>query len=216
MSIEIQLSTMFFRYADNNTSVEVNGNTIHDNQSYGIYLRSNSTRWTRSQFRVRDNTIYANGVGIYSYTDYSTMQVEITGNEVRDNAITYLTQNLDRETAMANDLVILNTLSWQRGALSRTKRHKEAGAIRVAGGEALPVQHYAGHTWFRAPALPSLGWTVAAFDDEAPASEMGETAIFLDNVIETPLYQIELDDNGNLARIFDKRSDREVLSAPAT
>ena len=28
MSIEIQLSTMFFRYADNNTSVEVNGNTI--------------------------------------------------------------------------------------------------------------------------------------------------------------------------------------------
>ena len=28
MSIEMQLSTMFFRYADNNTSVEVEGGTI--------------------------------------------------------------------------------------------------------------------------------------------------------------------------------------------
>jgi alpha-mannosidase len=85
--------------------------------------------------------------------------------------------------------------------------------VRIAGDEQLSVQHYASRTWFRAPALPSLGWTVATFD-EASAGESRETAHFADNVVETSHYQIELDPDGNLARIYDKINDREVLSAP--
>ncbi len=135
------------------------------------------------------------------------------GHEVRDNAIAFLVQRLDREAARANDLVLFNTLSWQRAALVETGLRQKSSAIRLAGGAPLPVQHYAGHTWFRAPALPALGWTVAAFD-EASGGEIEETARFTGNVIETRLYRIELDGEGNLGRIYDKANDHEVLSAP--
>ncbi len=134
------------------------------------------------------------------------------GNAVREEAISFLTRHLDRAAA-ANDLIIFNTLSWQRAALVETELREDKAAVRIANGELLPVQHYAGRTWFRVPALPSLGWTVAAFDD-SPVEKFAETATFVDNVIDTPLYRIELDRAGNLARIYDKVNDREVLSAP--
>jgi alpha-mannosidase len=135
------------------------------------------------------------------------------GQEVRDNAIAFLVQQLGREVASANDVILFNTLSWPRTALVQTERREEAGAVRIAGGDPLPVQQYAGHTWCRVPALPALGWTVAAFE-AGPAAGTGETAAFTGNVIETPLYLIELDSDGNLARLYDKPNDHEVLSAP--
>ena len=36
----------------------------------------------------------------------------------------------------------------------------------------------------------------------------------VDDAIESPLYRIELDEHGHLARIFDKANDHEVLAAP--
>jgi alpha-mannosidase len=139
------------------------------------------------------------------------------GRQVRNEAISFLEQCLDREAAVANDLLVLNTLSWQRAALVETELREGASAVRLAGGERLPVQHYAGHTWFRAPALPALGWTVAAFEEES-GREPSETASITGAesdpaAIETPLYRIALDAEGNLARIFDKANDHEVLSA---
>lgn len=135
------------------------------------------------------------------------------GHEARDHAISFLAQHLDRETVKANDLVLFNTLSWQRAALIETELREEARSVRIAGREALPVQHYVGRTWFRAPALPPLGWTIAAFAEE-PADEIRQTASFANNLIETPFYRIELDCEGNLARLYDKKNDHEVLSAP--
>jgi alpha-mannosidase len=135
------------------------------------------------------------------------------GAEVRDNAIAFLLQQLNQRGAAANDLVIFNTLSWPRAALVGTEIRGEASAVRLAGGDPLPVQQYAGRSWFRAPALPALGWTVAAFET-GPAAGTGETADFTGNVIETPLYRIELDPDGNLARFYDKANDHEALSAP--
>ncbi len=136
----------------------------------------------------------------------------VIGCTVRDQAIAYLTQHLDRK-AVANDLMIFNTLSWKRSALVQTDLRVEAGAVCIGDGEPLPVQHYAGKSWFRAPALPSLGWTVAAFDESTP-SDTRQTASFANNVIDTALYRIELGDDGSLAHIYDKNNDRVVLSAP--
>jgi len=134
------------------------------------------------------------------------------GHEVRDRAIAWLTTKLDRAAAANNDLMIFNTLSWERAALVQTNRRIDANAVRVFGGEPRLVQHYAGKTWFWAN-LPSLGWTVAAFDKSAPV-ETRQTASFVDGVIETPLYRIELADDGSLSHIFDKANDRTVLAAP--
>jgi alpha-mannosidase len=135
------------------------------------------------------------------------------GSEVRDNAITFLSQRLARTTAEANDSIIFNTLSWSRSALVEIELRKQVGSVRINSGDPLPVQHYADRTWFCVPALPSLGWMVAAFDDK-PATQARKTASLTDNVIDTSLYQIELDADGNLACIHDKANDHEVLSAP--
>jgi alpha-mannosidase len=143
------------------------------------------------------------------------------GERVRDDAISFLVQRLDQQEALEDDLVIFNTLSWQRAALVETEHGQKAGAVRFAGTAPLPVQHYAGRTWVPVPVLPALGWTMASFEKE----EMGETrstARFAGNVIETPLYRIEIQCDGSaaagspgaLARIVDKANDHEVLSAP--
>ncbi|WP_420640748.1 alpha-mannosidase [Candidatus Leptofilum sp.] len=135
------------------------------------------------------------------------------GSEVQNQAVSFLVQQLRPEVAQNNDLIIFNTLSWQRDGLVETTLNG-ADAVRVNGGELLPVQSYNGRSYFRAPNLPSLGWTVAALVDETAVSPNQQTATFTDNLIETPLYQIELDDAGNLARLYDKSNDHEILAAP--
>ena len=106
------------------------------------------------------------------------------GNEVKARAVAHLTQQLDPDVAQQNDLIIFNTLSWQRDGLVETAL-TGATAVRVNGGELLPVQEYNGRSYFRASNLPSLGWTVAAFAETAAAPKK-QTATFENNYIETP------------------------------
>jgi alpha-mannosidase len=148
--------------------------------------------------------------------DYQT--VFSIGNEVRDIAMSYLAHHLDHKTTKENDLLLLNTLSWQRNALVETELWSEASSIRIAGSGLIPIQHYAGRTWFRTHDIPSLGWTVAALNEASPA-ETADTVTISEYetsqcVIETPYYTIEVDHKGNLARIYDKNNDHEVLSEP--
>ena len=88
------------------------------------------------------------------------------GNEVKAQAVAHLTQQLHPDVAQQNDLMLFNTLSWQRDGLVETAL-TGATAVRVNGGELLPVQEYNGRSYFRASNLPSLGWTVATFAETA-------------------------------------------------
>ncbi|WP_420630158.1 alpha-mannosidase [Candidatus Leptofilum sp.] len=135
------------------------------------------------------------------------------GHEVQGAAVAHLVQQLKPEVAQANDLIIFNTLAWQRNELVETAS-TGATAVRINGGELVPVQDYNGRAYFRAPDLPSLGWTVAAFGEGTAVDHNQQTATFANNRIETPLYQIELDEAGNLERLYDKTNDHEVLAAP--
>jgi alpha-mannosidase len=134
------------------------------------------------------------------------------GNKVRDDAVHYLSTAISGGPA-AGDVVVFNTLGWQRAALLQTDPVPTATSVCVDGGNPLPVQHYNGSSWFYAPELPSLGWTVAAFS-QSPVGDETETVRFSGNIIETPFYSIELNPAGDLARIHDKINERDVLSAP--
>ena len=134
------------------------------------------------------------------------------GCKVKEQAVAFLVQQLSEEIVQQNSLIIFNTLSWQRDGLVATTLNG-AGAVRVNDGELLPVQEFNGRSYFRAPNLPSLGWTVAALVETA-VDQNQQTATFVENLIETPLYQITLDDAGNLARLYDKTNDHEVLATP--
>lgn len=134
------------------------------------------------------------------------------GCEVRDGAIDHIVDNLERSAAKNHDLILFNTLSWPRRGIVAAELRETAGSVRI-GSERFPVQHHAGRTWVCPPALPALGWTVAAYD-ESPAAESENPFRFADGVIETPLYRLDLDSEGNLAQIYDRTNDRDVLSAP--
>ncbi|MCP5009068.1 MAG: hypothetical protein GY942_03715, partial [Aestuariibacter sp.] len=64
------------------SDLSVIGNTIQDNVGYGIYVYSENTRWTRSQYVLENNTIARSGTGIYCYGYNSELGVEILGNDV--------------------------------------------------------------------------------------------------------------------------------------
>lgn len=145
------------------------------------------------------------------------------GHKVRDEALRHLTENLNSEKPSAETLsdagsshLLLNTLAWERRALFSLEQRDATSSVRVEG-EHLPVQHYAGRTWFRAP-VPSLGWTVATFENTLVESEdtahvSGEAGSNPES-IETPLYRLELGANGELVRLCDKQARRDVLSVP--
>ena len=135
------------------------------------------------------------------------------GEEVCNNAITFLVQNLSDDSTAKNDLLIINTLSWERAPLISIDHQPQIHGIYTADGKTYPVQHYGGCSWLRVPQTPSFGWTVAKFD-ETTSPNLQETAVFNDNIIKTDLYEIELASDGNLGRIYDKFNGHEVISAP--
>lgn len=135
------------------------------------------------------------------------------GYKIRDEAVSFLVKHLDPAIVESYDLILFNTLSWKRAALVETDLYQEANSICVVGSQSLPVQHYNGRTYFNVPSLPSLGWTVATFSEKS-SGEKSNLVQFANNIIESPIYRIDLDSYGNLASIYDKRNDREVLLGP--
>jgi alpha-mannosidase len=120
---------------------------------------------------------------------------------------------MDRGNGNNNDLLVFNTLSWQRDTLVEIPSRKNSQSIRNGTQDQLLVQNYNGKSYAWIPRIPSLGWMTTDLDN-AKTNDTSETAHFLENVIETNHYRIEINDDGNFARIYDKANDHEVLSAP--
>ncbi len=75
----IEIQTSYGARSD----LTIAGNTIHDNRDYGILLYSEYFGDADvSSIRVRGNTIYASGKGIFCSTYWTGMDVEISGNEL--------------------------------------------------------------------------------------------------------------------------------------
>ncbi|MGH7132025.1 MAG: glycoside hydrolase family 38 C-terminal domain-containing protein [Phycisphaerales bacterium] len=127
--------------------------------------------------------------------------------------------------ATGTPIVIYNPLSGEReDVVEADVPAAIAGAkgVKVIGpdGKTVPAQVLSstGNTArvaFLAKA-PSIGF--AAFDvqltSDAPASG-SESLKVQDRLLENEMYTVRLDDNGDVASIFDKQAKRELLSAPA-
>ena len=115
--------------------------------------------------------------------------------------------------AQGTPVVVYNPLSIAREDIVEADI-ATTGAVRVFGpdGKEVPSQISRGKVLFLAR-VPSVGW--ATFDvrsEEAPApTSLKVTASSLENA----RYRIRIDDRGDIASIFDKRSKKEILSAPA-
>ncbi|MEM7798973.1 MAG: glycoside hydrolase family 38 C-terminal domain-containing protein, partial [Chloroflexota bacterium] len=135
------------------------------------------------------------------------------GQSVRDQALKYLSDHIDHDN---EDVVIFNTLGWQRRALIAAPQNKTARSIVVGKDEEVAVQHFEGKAYFPAT-LPSLGWTTGRWTTTEPSGLPSRTATFdaVKGIIETQLYRIELDHAGEFKRIYDTINDRDVLSGKA-
>jgi len=133
------------------------------------------------------------------------------GEAVKLQAIDYLASLTDHsETNTDYDFMLFNTLSWERSTLVELPIVADANSVLLADGQAIPLQNYNEKTYCYPTELPAMGWIKASYTDTV--YERADAVIFEDNRIESAYYTIDIDENGHLARIYDKQNKQEVLS----
>lgn len=126
----------------------------------------------------------------------------------------------DRIRAERAGLVVWNTLGWPRGGLLELDWTPSLDGAALEGAAiAQPAMRDGRRTvLLKAPNVPSLGYRTLALapaegsagPGEAPSGRSGSIRVAADT-LENEFYTIKLNDRGQLAAIFDKRSGREVL-----
>src|SRR5262249_47227020 len=112
-------------------------------------------------------------------------------------------------------IVVYNPLNVEREDVVEADLSLSAKAVRVYGpdGKEVPSQVVSeGKILFLAK-TPSVGFAVydvQPADAPAPASELKVS----DSSLENLRYNVKLDQNGDVSSIFDKKLNRELLSAP--
>ena len=114
-------------------------------------------------------------------------------------------------------IVVYNPLNVEREDVVEAVVNFPNGApkaVRVFApdGREVPAQLSNGKVLFAA-SVPSVGYAVydvVEADASSPASDLAVTESSLENA----RYRIRLDNNGDVSKIFDKRTNRELLDAP--
>ncbi|MFO7697943.1 MAG: glycoside hydrolase family 38 C-terminal domain-containing protein [Anaerolineae bacterium] len=107
----------------------------------------------------------------------------------------------------ADALTVFNSLSWERSSLVALPEGW-AGASDTQG-RSLPAQEVDGRTFVQA-SVPSVGWATLK---PASAPQTGGDAVTATVAgIENDLLRLALNDKGEITSIYDKETDRELLS----
>jgi alpha-mannosidase len=120
---------------------------------------------------------------------------------------------LDTQTK-GTPLVVYNPLNIEREDVVEASA-PDNGGILVFGpdGRAVPTQVQRGKILFPAK-VPSVGYAV--YDIRPATDAAGDTPLRVDqSSLENGRYRVRLDENGDVASIFDKSLNKELLSAPA-
>ncbi len=148
---------------------------------------------------------------VYEDTERIYAQVQAIGQRVRDEALATLQQHI---SAGEQDLVLLNTLLWERTdpieiaevpafAVPTAQRSVDwdGNAVLLLTGVRVPSS---GVTIFSAPARPQR-------DEEQAycrvAYREDETLL-----LQNEYYDLSLNADGDISRLYDKRAEREVLA----
>jgi alpha-mannosidase len=126
--------------------------------------------------------------------------------EVRNAALASLSARL------GGDLLLINPTSFARADVVRSDAPLLPGTVlRTAGGQSLNVQRDGDGVLVQPPVLPPFSITVCkifAAPDAPSDSGMRATPSLLEN----DFIRVELNAVGDIARIYDKRCNREVLA----
>jgi alpha-mannosidase len=129
-----------------------------------------------------------------------------------------VSQALDTQTK-GTPVVVFNQLNIPREDMVEAVVDfdgKPAKAVRVTGpdGNAVPAQVSNGKVIFAAK-VPSVGYAVYDVEPVAEMSAASSDLRVTQNELENAYYRVTLNGDGDVASIFDKQANRELLSAPA-
>jgi alpha-mannosidase len=116
-------------------------------------------------------------------------------------------------------VVVFNPLNIARQDLVEAMLNLHGGttkAVHVTGpdGKEVPAQISNGKVIFLAT-VPSVGYAVYSVQP-GPATTQSETRLKVtDHSLENDYYRVQINNDGDVASIFDKKLDKELLAAPA-
>ena len=123
----------------------------------------------------------------------------------------------ERTKALAGDgdgITVFNTLGFTRDDVVRLPEGCDAEALEDADGVIYPVQHTNDGAVVSLKKLPSKGSRV--YKKAKIEKDISKLWYSIENTagnkkLETPFYTVVFDENGMLARLYDKKNEREVL-----
>jgi alpha-mannosidase len=151
----------------------------------------------------------------YAWNDQILAMNQFAG--VLTSATEAVTAALDTETTGAS-IVVYNALNIAREDLVEATVDFPGGvpqAVRVVGpdGREVPAQVTGHGTVLFVASMPSVGYAVFGVQPaNAPASS---TLSVTETSLENARYRVQIDTHGDIASIFDKSLNRELLAAPA-
>ena len=113
--------------------------------------------------------------------------------------------------ANSDSWTVLNSAGWDADQIIAVEETRN-GVFKNADGEVLTVQKEDGIVYVKVPQVPAMGGTVISFEEAEPEENKSVFEISA-KAIETPLYSIELNEAGQITRLYDKENDREILPA---
>lgn len=144
---------------------------------------------------------------------------EVTKKEyaiVKEKARALLEERLAALASSGNGITIFNTLGFEREDIVSLGDCK-ASFLKDQEGRLYPIQQVADGSIAYIKGIPSKGATTFELIDTVEKdleASLREIPFTLEgNKLETPFYNINLDDNGLFTSIYDKENDREVLKA---
>lgn len=107
---------------------------------------------------------------------------------------------------------VLNNAGWSLDG-SVAFEESRRGVYTDASGCELPMQRENGTVYVKIPKVPAMGALTVHFQEGKESLQSGETPFTVDaSHIETPFYSIDLNEKGQITRIYDKEYERDVLA----
>ncbi|MBM6995705.1 alpha-mannosidase [Paenibacillus sp. DXFW5] len=103
----------------------------------------------------------------------------------------------------ASRVTVFNSLSWPRRDLVALPAGVHG--LSDGNGAALPVQSYEG-AWYAEVEAPSMGWSTYQVETEAAEAPAAPAVIATESHLENEWIALEMNEQGEITRIFDKET----------
>lgn len=111
---------------------------------------------------------------------------------------------------------VINNTNWQRSDYAHIVTEVKGQFVDETGNVLKAQETHNGYVVY-VDNIPAMGWKVIKLVDNTSNSVENNTNVFtfVDGIIETPFYHVELNEAGHMTSLVDKKADRQVLAKGA-